>query len=249
MRKPSLFPRRLLGAIALAALSIPCWAQEGNIRTVLFVKLLPGRGDSWSATAKDYAALMKKAGVDTGFTVWDSQSGPSQHAVVFYSKKWSDMDQDDPKLKGVSADVARLISRLDSDTQSLEVWIDELQPDLVIRSSEIPKMVRTGRIRAISGKIDQVMALLHSDVMPAIKKSGATSFGVAVARLGTPTNEVHTYLGLNAWGDLDGPIGVRKGMSADDYKAYTAKLQPLLEDIEWTVWKFQPELSYIPAPR
>ncbi len=247
MLKPSSLRHRLLGALAIAALSIPCWAQEGNIRTVLFVKLLPGRADSWSATVKEYAAVMKKAGVDNGFTVWDSQTGPSQHAVVFYSKKWGEMDQDDPKTKPVAADVARLMSRLDSDTQSLEVWIDELQPDMVIPSQEIPKMVRTGRTRVIASRMDEVMAIFKNEVFPAAKKSGVSSFGIAVARFGTPTNEVHSYMSLNGWGDFDGPVGVQKAMGAAGYKAFLAKIQPLLEGTEWTVWKFQPELSYIPA--
>jgi len=56
----------------------------------------------------------------------------------------------------------------------------------------------------------EVRALFHDEVFPAVQKSGATSFGVAVARFGTPSNEIHTFLGLKGWGDLDEPLAQRR---------------------------------------
>lgn len=248
MRKPFSLRSCLLAAIAWTAVCVPSWAQA-NIRTVLFVKVKMGQEESWKAAVKDYAAVVKKAGSDQGFTVWKSQSGPTQHAVVWYSSQWKEMDEQNPKLKPVEADIARLFARLDTVTDSLETWIDEMQPDMMIRSKEVPSMVRVARTRVVSGKMDELKALFHDQIVPAVKKSGATDYGVAVARFGTPANEIHSYLGLNGWADLDGSIGVEKGMSAAEFKAFQAKLQPLIESTEWSMWKFQPELSYIPAAK
>jgi hypothetical protein len=245
MRKPFSLRGCLLAAIALTA-CVPSWAQ-GNIRTVLFVKVKLGQEESWKAAVKDYAAVVKKAGSDQGFTVWESQSGPAQHAVVWYSSKWKEINEQNPKLKPVEAEMARLFARLDTVTDSLETWIDEMQPDMMVRSKEIPPMVRVGRTRVVSGKMDELKALLREQIVPAIKKSGATDYGVAVARYGTPSNEFHSYLGLNGWADLDGPIGTEKGMSAAEYKAFLDKVAPLIESTEWSMWKYEPELSYIPA--
>jgi hypothetical protein len=247
MRKPLSLRGCLLAAIALTA-CVPSWAQ-GNIRTVLFVKLKLGQEESWKAAVKDYAAVVKKAGSDQGFTVWESQSGPAQHAVVWYSSKWKEINEQNPKLKPVEAEMARLFARLDTVTDSLETWIDEMQPDMMVRSKEIPPMVRVGRTRVVSGKMDELKALLREQIVPAIKKSGATDYGVAVARYGTPSNEFHSYLGLNGWADLDGPIGTEKGMSAAEYKAFLDKVAPLIESTEWSMWKYEPELSYIPAAK
>jgi hypothetical protein len=238
----------LLAAIAMTALCVPSWAQ-GNIRTVLFVKVKMGQEDSWKAAVKDYVALVKKAGSDQGFTVWDSQSGPAQHAVVWYSSKWKELDEQDPKLKPVEADLARLFARLDTVTDSLETWIDEMQPDMMIRAKTVPPMVRVGRTRVVSGKMDELKALFRDQIVPAVKRAGTSDYGVAVARFGTPSNEVHSYIGLNGWADLDGPIGAEKGMSAADFKAFQARLAPLIESTEWSMWKFQAELSYIPAAK
>ena len=248
MRKPFSLRACLLAAIALTCFCAPSWAQ-GNIRTVLFVKVKMGQDESWKAAVKDYVAMVKKAGSDQGFTVWESQSGTTQHAVVWYSSKWKEIDEHNPKLKSVEADMARLFARLDTVTDSLEKWIDEMQPEMMIRSKDVPPMVRVARTRAVSGKMDELKGLFRDQIVPAVKKSGASDYGAAVARFGTPANEIHSYLGLNGWADLDGPIGVEKGMSAAEFKAFQAKLQPLIESTEWSMWKFQPELSYVPAPK
>lgn len=230
-------------AFAILAFAMPSVAQ--NIRTVLFVKVKIGQEDNWRSAVKDYVALIKKAGSKQSMTVWDSQTGPSQHAVVWYSSKWKEMDEQDPAMKGSEADMARMIARLSSVTESLEYWIDEMQPDLMVRSNDIPAMIRVGRTRVLAGKVDEVKALFHDQLLPAVQKSGASDFGVAVARFGTPTNEIHTYLGMKGWADLDGPIGAQKGMTASEYKAFEAKLQSLIESTEFSIWKFAPELSYL----
>ncbi|MGA2182595.1 MAG: hypothetical protein ABSH47_06155 [Bryobacteraceae bacterium] len=240
----------VLAALMLTVLSVSLPAQDKNIRTVLFVKVKPERTGDWKAAVKDYAALMKKSGSDQWFTVWAAQSGPDQYAIVWHAARWKELDEDeDPKTKPVAADIARVIARLDGATVSMETWVDELQPDLRIGSKDVPKMVRTGRIRVASGKMDDVLAILRSDTLPAMKKAGVSEWGVAVARYGTPTNEIHTYAAIGGWADLDAPYGVQKGLSADEYKAYLAKLAPNIVFSEWTMWRFKPDLSYVPEPK
>ncbi len=248
MRKPFWLSRCLIAVVALTAFCLPCWAQ-GNLRTVLFVKVKVDQVDNWKATVKDYAALVKKAGSEQAYTVWESQTGPSEYAVVWYSDKWKEIGEDNPKLKSSATDLAGIFSRLNGQTDSLETWIDEIQPELTIRSKEIPSMVRTGRSRVLQGKMDEMKALFHDQIVPAVKKSGATDYGVAVARFGTPTNEIHSYIGMSGWGDLDAPFGAEKGMSAAEWKAFQGKLPALIESTEWTIWKYQPDLSYIPAAK
>jgi hypothetical protein len=241
----------VLAALLLTILSAPLPAQEPkNIRTILFVKLKPERAGDWKAAVKDYAALVKKAGSDEYFTVWAAQSGPDEYAVVWHSAKWKDLDEEqDPKTKDVAADIARVVFRLDGATVSAETWVDELQPDIAIVGKEVPKMVRTGRTRVVSGKLDDVLAILKGETLPALRKAGVGEFGVAVARYGTPVNEVHTYAGMNAWADLDGGFGVQRGMSADEYKAYMAKIAANIVFSEYTIWRFKPELSYVPVAK
>ena len=244
MKIPSRLRLYLFAAIAIPAFAMPSVAQN-NIRTVIFVKVKMEQEGNWKAALKDLGALEKKCGSKQSVTVWASQTGPLQHAVVLYSSKWKEMDEQDPAMKGSEADRARIFARLDTATESLEYWVDELQPEMTVRSGNIPPMIRVSRTRVLAGKMDQVKALFLEQVVPADKKSGASDFGFAVARFGTPTNEIHGYLGMKGWGDLDGPIGAQKGMTADEYKAFLAKLQPMIESTEWSIWKFEPELSYL----
>lgn len=248
MRTPYCWSRCLLLAVSLSAFSLPSWAQ-GNLRTILLVKVKTEQVDNWKAAVKDYAALVKKAGSDRGYTVWESQSGPSEYAVVWYTAKFKEMGEDDPKMKSSATDQASIFSRLNGQTDSMETWIDEMQPDLAIPGKEIPAMVRTTRTRVLPGKMDDVKALFRDTIVPAVKKGGATDFGVAVARFGTPGNEVHTYVGFSNWGDLDSPLGAEKGMTAAEWKAFQAKVGTLIESTQWDIWKYQPDLSYLPATK
>jgi hypothetical protein len=251
MREMRWIRRCVLAALMLTVLSVSLAAQEAkNIRTVLFVKVKPERAGDWRAAIKEYVTLVKKSESDQWFTVWESQSGPSEYAVVWYSAKWKDLDEDmDPKTKPVAADIAHVFDRLDGDTVSMETQVDEIQPDLSVFGKEIPKMVRTGRTRVVQGKMDEVLAILKSDTFPAMKKAGVSAYGVAVARFGTPSNEIHTFAAIGGWGDLDSPWGVRKGMSEDEYKAYLARISPLIVFSQYDMWRFRPELSYYPEAK
>jgi hypothetical protein len=248
MRKTLSLRRCLLVALAFTALCLPSLSQN-NIRLVIFVKVRMGQEENWKAAAKDYGALAKKAGVEQGYSIWTAQTGPQQHAIVWYFAKWKDLDGEDPKMKAFQAEQTTLFSRLDSATESLTTWIEEVQSDLSISSKDIPHMVRLGRTRVVPGKMDDVKALFRDQILPAIKKSGATDYSFAEGRYGTPTNEIHTVLGMKGWADLDSPIGAAKGMSADEFKALQAKLATLTQSTEWSLWTFEPDFSYLPPSK
>jgi hypothetical protein len=52
-------------------------------------------------------------------------------------------------------------------------------------------------------------------------------------------------VGLNNWAELDGPSLVRKGMG-DKYAAYVAKVEGLLEEYRYDIYRLDQDLSYIP---
>ena len=75
---------RLLVVVALLVFCMQCFAQ-GNIRTVLLVKVKMGHDDSWKAAVRDYVAMVKKAGSEQQFTVWDlaERTHASRRSLVF----------------------------------------------------------------------------------------------------------------------------------------------------------------------
>jgi len=216
-------------------------AQTGKIRTILFCRVKPERKGEWEAGVKRYIALMKKTGSPQQFTVWTALSGPDQYAVVWHAARWKDLNE----VPGIA-----IVAAGQSDASvNTETWIDELQQDLTIAGKETPKMVRTAQIRVTPGRVDEVLAAFKTDALPALKKAGVTDWGVAIARYGTPTNEIHLYSAIGDWGELDGPTNLQKEMTAEEYKAYQARLRPYMEMVEWTMWSFQPDLSYTPAAK
>ena len=52
------------------------------------------------------------------------------------------------------------------------------------------------------------------------------------------------YRGSRA--DLDGTSPIVKAMAADAYQKYLNKVRPLMQDAEYNVYRYQPELSYRP---
>ena len=89
--------------------------------------------------------------------MWESETGPSEYAVVWYTVKWKDIGEDNPKLKPSAADLAGIFSRLNGKTDSMEMWIDEMQPDL---TSTANSMVATAvnRITASVGSFSRAEA-------------------------------------------------------------------------------------------
>jgi len=240
--------RCVLAAITLTILAKPSWAQERNIRKITIVTPKLDRMEEWIAAVKDYMATVKKSGWDQPLTAWASQTGPAQYAFVQYFAKWTDLDS--YPSKELATNLAPIMTKLRGSTLSLETWVDEMQPELTIPGTELPKVVRTGRMHIVPGKLDDELALYKSDLVPALRKAGVTNFGIAVSRYGTPMNEIHTHLGLDGWtGLFDGSVGSQKVMSADAYKAYMAKATGMIEGIEYTIWRFQPELSYLPEKK
>jgi hypothetical protein len=249
--KRTVVVRNILLTLLIALFCVATFAQppRRNIRSVLFVHVKPDQEDAWKAAVKDFAALYKQAGVPQPWTIWESQTGRNEYAVVWYSEKWKEAGTDAPELKSFQPQEEAIGKRLNASSTGSEMWIDEIQPDMLIDSGKVPAMVRTARVRVQVGKMDAIKDVFRTQLFPAYKKSGVSDFGVAVARFGTPSSELHSYVALNSWADFDSPFGAEKAMSADEWKSFQEKVSGLIESgTEFTVWKFHPDLSYLPAP-
>jgi hypothetical protein len=53
---------------------------------------------------------------------------------------------------------------------------------------------------------------------------------------------------LDTWADFDQSNPIRKALGEDKYRTFADKMNTLLEDYRYDVYRFDPELSYI-APR
>jgi len=237
---------------AIAALIAPAWAQQRNIRGVRFYRVKPDRIGDFQAGVKEYNAVLQKAGSDRYYSMWTSLTGLNEYARVDYYSKWAELDITvalDPKLKEQAVDLQRIGNRIIQCTESSHRIIEEVLPDLSLPvAKEIPKLVRTFRTRVRPDKVNDYLALVKSEILPAIKKSGVKDYSVAQARYGAPTTEFLSVVGLNKWADLDEPFGVQKAMGAEEYRQFLSKIRPLVLENEYNVYRFERDLSYMSAP-
>ncbi|HEY3441286.1 MAG TPA: hypothetical protein VGK29_11060 [Paludibaculum sp.] len=244
--------RGYAAVLMLAAVAVPALAQAPPaIRSIVHYRIKPDKLGDWRAAEKDYAALMAKGGSERSYTIWQSLTGPREFIWVRYYSKWAEMDVlAEPKMSAHAGELAAITARLNAATESGWREIHAMQPDLTLpRPAEMPKMIRVARINAASGKLDELLATMKAITVPAMKSAGVTSYGVGRIRYGGGANQVLTHTGMNSWADLDGPTPIEKSAGRDAYLKYVEKINSLTTRIEWTVYRFQPELSYAAPAR
>ena len=108
-------------------------------------------------------------------------------------------------------------------------------------------MVRVLRSRVRPDKVNEYMALIKSDPLPAAKKAGLKFYTVSQVRYGEPTSEFVTVSGLSKWADLDGGLWIQKAMGEEGYQRFLTKLRPLTIETQAEIYSVVVESSYQPA--
>ena len=241
--------RCLLAAALAASLVTFASAQTRNIRSITFVSVKPDRVGDFQAELKEVHALMKKDNSTRYSSVWMSLTGPREYAIVSYYEKWAEFDAgDDPKTKDDAADLARLQTRLIDCATSWRRTIEEIQPDLSLPpSTDMPKMVRVLTTLVRPEKYKDYLDLVKTDVVPAAKKAGLTTYIFAEARYGAPNTQVTSVIAMDKWAEQDEPLGIEKALGKEGYQGLLNKVRPMIVQAEANEYRFQPELSYLPA--
>ena len=236
--------------VTLSLLAVQLPAQERNFRSITFYKINPGRIGDFQAAVKEYNAVLAKANYDKPYSMWVSQTGDREYALVTFHAKLAELDKlrsDDPKLKDQQSDLTRIGARLMQCAEEYRRSIAELDKDLSSPpSKDTPKMVSVLTIHLHPDKVDEYLALAKSELLPAVKKSGIKTYSVARTRYGGSRAEITTAMGIDSWADLDGTSPIAKAMGAEAYQKYLNKARPLMRDAEYNVYRYQPELSYRP---
>lgn len=238
--------------LATAALATPASAQDANIRSVTFYTVKPDRLGDFQAEVKEYNAILAKAGSDRYSTIWVALTGNHEYARVQMYKKWADLDSSvdsDPKLKDQATDLARIATHIIECTSSWRRNVDVIMPDYSVPDNgDVPKMIRVLITHVRPEKFREYLDFQKNVVLPAIQKSGATTYNFADKRFGQPGPVYVSVLGINSWADLDNGIGGEKGTSKDEYKALVDHAHELIVSSDFIIYRYDPDLSYLPAP-
>ena len=245
----------LAGAIAItmiSGLSSPVFGQSTpNIRSSTSYTVKPDRVGDFTGAIKEYNALLKKARYDKGYTMWLTASGPVEYRVVSYSSKWAEFDvsrNTDPKLKDVQVELTAIARRIMSCVEKYDRVLMQVNTALSLpRQAEPPKMIQVVTVRIHPDKLDDYLALMKSDVFPAIQKSEIKTFSVSQGRFGAPPYELRIAIGMDKWADVDGAPPMVKAMGGQDrFNAYLKKSRPMTSFAEYDISRYMPELSYWP---
>lgn len=234
----------------VAALASSAFAEDGNIRSVTLYTVKPDRVGDFQAEIKEYNAVLAKGGSTRYGSAWLSLTGPREYALVSYRNKWADLDAGaDPKMKDQAADLARIGLRITACTESSRRIIDEIRPDLSLpESGDVPKMIRVLVTDVRPEKIGDYLDLVKNEILPAVKKGGVKEYTFAARRYGAPSTEFISVAGMDNWADFDGGFGAEKGLGKEGYQAMVAKIRTLITSSQYDVYRFQPDLSYLPPP-
>lgn len=235
-------------AVGVAAALVTSASAQGNIRSVTFYTVKPDRVGDFQTEIKEYLALKAKAGSTEYSSTWLSLTGPRTYALATYYTKWADLDAtSDPKMKDLAADAARITERILDCTESRHRVIEEVNPDLTLPDSgKIPTLIRVLTTQVRPDKVNDYLALAKSDIFPAVKKSGAKDYSIAQGRYGEPSTVFTSVIGFSNWADLDAGIGAQKGLGKEGYQSLLGKLMPLVDSTQSDIYRFQPDLSYLP---
>jgi len=145
--------------------------------------------------------------------------------------------------------LAQINMRIVDCTESWHRIIEEVNPDLSLPDSgTIPTMIRVLVSQIRPDKVNDYLALVKSDILPAIKKTGQKDYSIAQGRYGEPSATITSVAGLSNWADLDGGFGVEKALGKEGYQTFLLKLTPLVTSTQFDIYRFQPDLSYLPPP-
>jgi hypothetical protein len=243
--------RCLLGVFLMAVAAATAYGADRNIRSITRYYVKPGQGPEFVDLAAKVAELYKKAGVENGFTTWQSQTGRPEYVVVRYYATWAEFDQTlDPKLKPVEADLLRITTRLGASLDHVERVLEEVMTDQSFRpaaNAPMPPYVRVLRVEVRPERVDDYLRFIKTEVTPAYQKSGVSMYLLTRTRYGGPASEFRSAVPVANWAEFDGKNPIEKAIGNDGYKALLQKLDPLVVQREASIYKFVPEASYIPS--
>lgn len=203
-----------------------------------------------AAAIKEYNELLRKAHWDKEFQIWRSLSGPAEMVRVDIAHKWSDLDTQlarDPKFKDYQADLARINARINESFVSSSRIVELVDPKASFSSGGTPKMIEVWTAHVKEDKVRDAIDLERNEYAPAMKAAGVKMYNFSQTRFGAPTNEIRSVTALENWAELDNPNPVRKTMGDEKYRAFSEKMNALLEDFSYNIYRYDAELSYVPA--
>lgn len=240
------FRHKFSSLFLAAAIVAPVGAQsqDRTIERFRFYKMKPDRSADFEAAATEIAGLHKKRSDARDYTVWISQTGERELLRIDLYSKYAELDAAEPATGPGIADMARLTARITDCTESMRTVIAEIHPEVSLPLGDPPPMIELNRLHLQPGKGREFLELVRTELLP-INKQAGTKFYVARVGFGESGPEALTVVGRQNWAAFD-DASVE---SSPEYQHYQAKRNTLITGFEGNLYRFRPDLSYLPATK
>jgi len=116
-------------------------------------------------------------------------------------------------------------------------------------TGEIPGTMVAHWVRMSPGHGREYTDAVTSDWLPAVKKSGLKPFSLWQVWFGSQQSQYLSLIGIDNWAFFDRPDPIAAAMGNEAYQRYGAKIRPAMVEASEEVYRFRPELSYLPAKK
>ncbi len=238
----------LLTALGAAVLTSAAIAQTTPpLLRVARVQVKSERVNEYLEVQKKFTEAYKKSGDGFRYVLRGSSGNPNEVVTIAPMNSYADMDGESPVLKGMTAaEYASLVARRNQCVNSVRITVERTLPDISLPNNmPMPKMVREIRTRVRPGMQNQYMALIKSDLLPALKKLDVKVYRMRQVQWGGSRVEFTSASPMEKWSELDVPANrLETAMGKDAYAKYLEKLNAMVVSSEYTIFRVVADSSY-----
>jgi hypothetical protein len=231
------------------ATMLPAGAQAPprNIMRIESFHVRPENAGAFQAAAKENVAMLTKASARHGFTIWTSESGALEYMRIDLFAKWAELDRNSyADLTDIAAERARILAAIESRIEDTRRVILRILPGAGMPLESLPPSMMEIEWRTIQpGKAAEFTALT-GELVRAWKKAGVEFTFAARVIYGGPAAEFAHFIGMPNWAVIDGESPFRKSVGEEEYARYGTTLTPITASRHNEVYRFRPDLSYLP---
>jgi len=242
-------------AAAVIATAVPSFSQmpSAPMLNVVRYQVKLDHIQEFQDVEKQIAASYKKAAPTDQFRVVyrDAVGNATEFWVLTPLYKFADRDGQNPYNK-IATEQERLTrtARLDQYIERVQTSIDKTIGDLTVTSAGTPfppAWVRYARIRVRSGKSEEFISNVKTDVVPALKKMNGATLRVRQTLFGGNPNDFTIAGGFEKWATLDDASALSKAMGEQAFHKFQEKMAAIETNVETYILRYQADLSYYPG--
>ncbi len=240
----------LILASAVMMASAGAQTPQRNIMRIESFHVRPENAGAFQAAARENVAMLTKARARHDFTVWTSESGALEYMRIDLFAKWEDLDRNSyAELTDIAAERARILAAIESKIEETRRVILRILPGAGMPLNSMPPSMMEIEWRTIQPGKASEFTTLTNELVTAWKKAGVEFTFAARVIFGGSAAEFAHFIGITNWAAIDGESPLRKSVGEQEYARYGAKLNLVTASRHNDVYRFRPDLSYLPNVR